>query len=629
MRRIKTGIMMTLMLVLLWGLQAQAGSIVWVDDSVSGSNLELDMSLEVQVENEPRFDYGQRKNINFRIKFRNGMSSEGIKDVKFHPITANDSVTYPFEITNQDISIPDIPANSKEYVSTDISLKARNDVLSGYRTIGYQIYFKYAGKQYYYQDEFHVNINGNPDYDNSGSMEETTTSDPSEKNDIKIFMGVNQSTPVCVYGQPVEITLTLLNNGGNTANGVVITPVVDADSNVFPFEIQQMDYSRNLETLIGTGYQNDPAARMKTVTYSWVTRQKVTSGYKKVSFQIDYYTDALIDKTITKDIYVMVQGNPEMDEEAETGENGESKTSIPRVIVSGYTTKPKDILAGDSFEITLQKTNTSKQTAVSNMVFDIQSENFTIDTTSNATAAAFLPVSGSSSIFVDRIGPEETKEISIEMTARTDLSPRPYVLNVKMDYEDGKKNTYESTASVSVPVKQKDKMEISSPEIMPESIDVGGQANIMFSIYNTGKTQLYNVMVRFKGDSIEETECFVGNVAAGATGSVDTMLTGIAATMDDGTLIAEITYENQSGESLTVEKEYTLFVNEFMPGDDIFVDGDMGMGEMEEPKSNNLPLMIGGIVAVLAAGGAAAFVIIKKKKAKLQDLLEGEDIDEV
>lgn len=628
MRKIKTGIMVILMLALLWGLQAQAGSIVWVDDSVSGSNLDMDIALEVQVENEPRFDYGQRKNINFKIKFRNGMSSEGITDVKFHPITANDSVTYPFEIENQDISIQNIPAN-QDFVSKDISFKARNDVLSGYRTIGYQIYFKYAGKQYYYQDEFHVNINGNPDLNNGDSSSEPTTSDPSEKNDIKIFMGVNQSTPVCVYGQPVEITLTLLNNGGNTANGVVITPVVDADSDVFPFEIQQMNYSRDLETLIGTGVQQDAASRTKTVKYAFVTRQKVTSGYKKVSFQIDYYTDALIDKTITKDIYVMVKGNPEMDAEAETGEDGEAKTSIPRVIVSGYTTKPKDILAGDSFEITLRMTNTSKQTAVSNMVFDIQSENFTIDTTSNATAAAFLPVSGSSSIFVDRIGPEETKEISIEMTARTDLSPRPYVLNVKMDYEDGKKNTYESTASVSVPVKQKDKMEISSPEIMPESIDVGGQANIMFSIYNTGKTQLYNVMVRFKGDSIEETECFVGNVAAGATGSVDTMLTGIAATVDDGTLIAEITYENQSGESLSVEKEYTLYVNEFIPGDDMFIDGDMGMGEMEEPQKNNLPLIIGGIAAVLAAAGAAAFVIIKKKKAKVLELLESEDIDEV
>ena len=75
MRKIKTGIMVILMLALLWGLQAQAGSIVWVDDSVSGSNLEMDIALEVQVENEPRFDYGQRKNINFKIKFSNGMSS--------------------------------------------------------------------------------------------------------------------------------------------------------------------------------------------------------------------------------------------------------------------------------------------------------------------------------------------------------------------------------------------------------------------------------------------------------------------------------------------------------------------------------------------------------------------------
>ena len=92
----------------------------------------------------------------------------------------------------------------------------------------------------------------------------------------------------------------------------------------------------------------------------------------------------------------------------------------------------------------------------------------------------FLPVSGSSSVFVDRIGPGETQEISIEMTARTDLSPRPYVLNVKMNYEDTDKNPYEATASVSVPVKQQDKLEISTPEIMPESIDVGSQANIMF-----------------------------------------------------------------------------------------------------------------------------------------------------
>ena len=128
---------------------------------------------------------------------------------------------------------------------------------------------------------------------------------------------------MCVYGQPVEITLTFLNNGGNTANGVVVTPIVDADSNIFPFEIQQMDYSRKIDTLLGTGLEQDANARMRSITYSLVTRKDVTSGYKKVSFQIDYYTDALIDKSITKDIYVMVQGNPELDAKAEEREKPE------------------------------------------------------------------------------------------------------------------------------------------------------------------------------------------------------------------------------------------------------------------------------------------------------------------
>lgn len=626
MKKIKICMVTALVLMLLWGVGAQAGNIMEIDNSVSGSNIDLDISMDVEVENTPVFNYGERKNINFKITFHDNMSNHGISDVRFRPIPANDSATYPFEIENNDTAISDI--GNHQTVSADISFKTRQDVISGYRNIGYQVYFKFNGKEYRYEDSFHVNINGNPDIDNptSASGEEPTTSDPSEQNDIKISVGVNQSTPVCVYGQPVDITLTFLNNGGNTANGVVVTPVVDADSDIFPFEIQQMDYSRKLDTLLGTGLQQDAAARTRAVTYSFVTRQKVTSGYKKVSFQIDYYTDALIDKTITKDIYVLVQGNPEMDAEKVEGEDG--KTSVPRVIVSGYTTKPGEIFAGDSFEITMKMTNTSKQTAVSNLVFDIQSENFNID--ANATAAAFLPVSGSSSIFVDRIGPGETQEISIEMEARSDLSPRPYVLNVKMNYEDTKKNPYESTASVSVPVKQKDKMEISTPEVMPESIDVGSQANLMFNIYNTGKTKLYNVMVRFKGDSIMETECFVGNIEAGATGSVDAMLTGVAATMDDGTLIALIEYENQSGESLTVEKEYTLFVNEFVPvEDDMF--GDMGGmdGMEEENKGPGLPVIIGGVVVVLAAAAGAGVALYKKKKKKALELMESEDIDEI
>ena len=40
---------------------------------------------------------------------------------------------------------------------------------------------------------------------------------------------------------------------------------------------------------------------------------------------------------------------------------------------------------------------------------------------------------------------------------------------------------------------------------LPTDITVGSQSNVMFSIYNTGKTTLYNVQVKMYADSVEET----------------------------------------------------------------------------------------------------------------------------
>ena len=57
---------------------------------------------------------------------------------------------------------------------------------------------------------------------------------------------------------------------------------------------------------------------------------------------------------------------------------------------------------------------------------------------------------------------------------------------------------------------------------------------------------MYNVQVKFHADSIEEASAFVGNLQSGATGNVDVMLTGAAATMDDGTITMEISYEEEA-----------------------------------------------------------------------------------
>ena len=53
---------------------------------------------------------------------------------------------------------------------------------------------------------------------------------------------------------------------------------------------------------------------------------------------------------------------------------------------------------------------------------------------------------------------------------------------------------------------------------------VGEQSNVMFQIYNTGKTTLYNVQVKFEADSVEGGDTFIGNLAPDATGNVDAMV---------------------------------------------------------------------------------------------------------
>ena len=170
---------------------------------------------------------------------------------------------------------------------------------------------------------------------------------------------------------------------------------------------------------------------------------------------------------------------------------------------------------------------------------------------------------------------------------------------------------------MSIPISQESRFDISTPEVVPDSITVGSQSNVMFSIYNTGKTTLYNVQVKMNADSIEESTAFVGNLQSGQTGNVDVMVTGAAATMDDGTINVDISYEDNAGNVTTETRTITLYVTEEFfeefVSDDMMV--DMGEGEMEEGSGKGRIIAIVSVLLVVAAGvGIFAFVKIRKKK---------------
>lgn len=461
-------------------------------------------------------------------------------------------------------------------------------------------------------DQFIPSADAEPEAPQEDPQPSTTNSN--------IMVGGNWVTPVANAGQQVNVVLPVVNMGRSWVDHVVVTPQISSDPSVWPFEIETSNYSQTIEGLPGTDDGGSDMDRRRELTWTLRTRKDAPSGYMPINFVVSYEDENNVLSSVTLTTYVNVVGT--------TGMSADGKASTPRVIVTGFSTDPETVHAGDTFTLTLHMQNTSKATAVKNMVFDIQAASESTDTT--YVAAAFLPTAGSSTIFVDQIAPGASKDISMELEARADLAQKPYVVNVKMNYEDENVNAYENTASVSIPVRQEARIDTSSIEVMPESIEVGSEANVMFSIYNIGKTQLYNTTVRFVADSVTGGETYLGNIAPGATGNVDAYLSGAAATMDEGVVKIEITFEDEAGEATTVEKEMNLYVSEpFYPE----MDMDMMADPMvEESGGFKLWYVLVPLAVVIAA--VIVFVVIrfrKKKKAQaeeiaaLDDELEGLD----
>lgn len=438
--------------------------------------------------------------------------------------------------------------------------------------------------------------------------------------DHLLMVGGNWVTPVASAGQMVSIVLPVVNMGKTMVNDAVVTPVLSTDTTSWPFEITNSNYSQTIEDLPGTDTGMTDMDRRREVTWNLKTRSDVGNGYQKISFKVVYRDSEGRSQETTLDTYVQLNGT--------AGVGADGQASVPRVIVTGFETEPADVHAGESFMLTLHLKNTSTATSVNNMIFEIVAAVEGKD--EDTTYAAFLPTAGSSTIFVDSIGKNGTRDIQIEMEAKADLTQKPYAVDVNMSYEDEHVNAYTNKTSVSIPVKQEARVDISEPEVMPSSIEVGSESNIMFNIYNMGKTKLYNVQVKTDSETVNGGDAFIGNLDSGATGAVDIYVTGQSATTDEGLIKLLISYEDETGASTVIEKEVSLFVNEammedFVGGDDMMADDPMMDGGMAGGSGKyTVPIVIGVIVL---AGIIGTVFFLKRKKKKEQQSLEEDILD--
>lgn len=446
-----------------------------------------------------------------------------------------------------------------------------------------------------------------------------------------LFLADNFTIPTVKYGETVTIPLPVINYSDAQLTDVVINPNMESvATDDFPFEIQNSGYTQLIKAIPPYNPDKDILSLRQDLVYTFTVRQDVKTGYYPVKFDVLYTrNNATVKGSITT--YVNVIGKPEYGTKGQNKPEEDEKDKFvaqPRIIVTGFETNPADVYAGDTFTVYIHVKNTSTSMPVKNVLFDMQAAVEGSDKTN--TYSAFLPTSGSSSVYMDSIAAGQEKDIAIEMTAKADLAQKPYVLQVNMKYDYDKTANVTDTASVSIPIKQESKFDTSTAEVAPSSTPVGSQSNVMFSIYNTGKTTLFNLQVKFKNDYVEGGEAFIGNLESGQTGNVDTMVT--ATTPNEGTITAVISYEDDAGNVTETEKEIALSIYEESFDDSSMDDGMWDDSQMDGtdtglPTAAKIGIPVGVIAAVIIVL-AAVLKIRKKKKEKKQQEEDLSFIDE-
>lgn len=436
----------------------------------------------------------------------------------------------------------------------------------------------------------------------------------------------DDKAPTYRAGETKDWTVVVTNHTSNNISQAVVEPELGELSEDWPFQTDYQHYRQVVDI---------PAGASVDVTFSFTQRMDVPTARYTVAFTVTVGdTQAAVQKFYVNTTEKEEEKAPEtggnvsdigagaekeglsvLSAEAGGFSNGgasysggsESGTgSVPRVIVTGFTTDPAEVRAGSNFTLTIHLKNTSTKTKVSNMLFDLNAP--TEGSDEQTSAPAFLPASGSSSIYLNGIAAGQTADISIQLNAKADLLQKPYSIELSMKYEDSQAQQIEASSSISIPVKQEARFEFSEFELSPESIAVGEEANVMTNLYNLGRIKLYNVKAVFEGAGIEKEEVFVGNVESGNSASIDAMLEGKKATKGPAQVIMKLTYEDEAGNVSETTKELKLEVTDAEDVDD----SPVMMEEEAESGFPILPLIGGGVLIVTAA----AVVLVKRRNKK-------------
>ena len=437
---------------------------------------------------------------------------------------------------------------------------------------------------------------------------------PSDPNASLILSSVDPSGNVVAApkgnrGERIHITLPIFNRTKSRIRNILVTPQISSSLDAFPFDVEALNYTVSVEDM--------SPGQTRQVDYDFKLSDKVTSGVKEVKFNVIYYNrDKFAYESTTLSVYVTVVKGYEPDK---TDEDGNLIATTPKIILEGYTITPLNaedlesgrLFAGEKFSLKLAILNTSGEEAVKNIQLTLSNE-----------GGVLLPAdNGSNTVYINKIGAGETVEKTLTFQSAPDAEAKAHSLVAKFNYESSKTlKAYEATETITLPISQRMRVRIDEPVVYGDAM-LEQSTPVSFSLYNMGKSTLYNCMVDVEGDGLKMEESFYGgNITSGNTMRSDFNVIPSKAGQIEGKVV--ITYEDVYGVQTRVEKPLTFNVLEnFMPDEGMKgPDGEVFQPGMEpQQPQGSFPIgVVIAIGAVVVIGGIVLLVSLKRKRRKKQ-----------
>lgn len=278
--------------------------------------------------------------------------------------------------------------------------------------------------------------------------------------------------------------------------------------------------------------------------------------------------------------------------------------ATPRVMVSDYTIKEGKVTAGKEFTLIVTLSNTSTKNTVKNLKLSLTSEN-----------GDLLPADGAGTAYVEQIDTDSETNLTFKMKARDGLEEKSYKLTLKTEYENTNGYEYTVEDSIFIPISLDQRLSVTDIFMAEDSVQIGDVVEISAVVNNLGAGQLYNVAAEVKGDNIQETSTYVGNIESGKSGTVDILTKADIVTEGDhkeNFLI--ISYEDKEGKIYKQEIQFDVMVTK-----PIYENLEKVKEAADHSKTIKTVVTVIVVILVVAA---FIYLSIKRRKRKQQILDE-------